>query len=553
MKIKKIRVVYVVILAMLLFASVVYMQNVINHQIQKKEVVLDYDWKIQINDRVYEDQTLSEFSVPKLYKGDQVIISRRLPNTEYSQAVIQLYSRYSSMEVYLDGQLLHQYGADMYKKGEVLGSGYQWVALPERYPGNEFRVVYHIGEKNAFASFDPIQIVNSVEMTDGLIGQSAVTGVIACSLIVIGFFSIVYVVLLGKGDPRFQMLFWLGVFSIAISMWMLASSRLIELLFKNLQQICYIEYFSMYLACASMLFFVAVFFQDRRAKRLSWCMAVIFMLLSAGMISLNVTNTIHFPKTVPVFHGVALFFAVVIMVCLAFEYRRHKDAERAFLFGIVCFFICMVLELIRYRYNKMCNPLYIIRQSMIPIGAILFTISMFGSFFLRVLERVAEELERKTLYDMAYQDSLTGINNRAWCEKTMDEFAKEERAITIINLDLNLFKEVNDTFGHAIGDELLIRFAKVLEEVFADAVCVGRMGGDEFIVIDDCQAEIEVVQKIEKLLECIEQENQKEEYAYQISVSYGYASTMEDCTVSPWKIYEKADEKMYAFKKETRK
>ena len=78
------------------------------------------------------------------------------------------------------------------------------------------------------------------------------------------------------------------------------------------------------------------------------------------------------------------------------------------------------------------------------------------------------------------------------------------------------------------------------------------MGGDEFVVIMDYVEDNVVETYMKRLLLKIEEDNKKRDFPYEISVSYGYAS---DCTgqqETPWKIYEKADHKMYKYKKETR-
>jgi diguanylate cyclase (GGDEF)-like protein len=313
----------------------------------------------------------------------------------------------------------------------------------------------------------------------------------------------------------------------------------------------YMEYICMYFACASMIEFVAVFLAGNNERKFFWILGKFFWGLSAVLILLNITNIRHFPKTVIFFQLFSLLSAIGIIYMIAKASVKKRRAEQTFLSGIVVFFLSVVLELVRYRYNKMCVPENVIDQSFIPVGAMLFIVFMAGGFFYRILEHVEEELERKTLYDMAFQDAMTGIRNRAWCEKVMHEFQAEKMPVTIINMDLNLFKEVNDTYGHSVGDDLLIEFAGILSEVFKSAKCVGRMGGDEFVVITQRLTEEEIRAWIRRLIAAIEKENEIVERPYKISVSYGYASS-EDGETSPWHVYEQADKQMYEYKKKNR-
>ena len=99
----------------------------------------------------------------------------------------------------------------------------------------------------------------------------------------------------------------------------------------------------------------------------------------------------------------------------------------------------------------------------------------------------AEHIER-----LAYYDTLTGLPNRRRCVDLLGSmFGAAERAresVAVVYLDLNNFKRVNDTFGHAVGDEVLLtvasRLAKTLEPFSArhPDVLVARFGGDEFVV-----------------------------------------------------------------------
>jgi diguanylate cyclase (GGDEF)-like protein/PAS domain S-box-containing protein len=84
---------------------------------------------------------------------------------------------------------------------------------------------------------------------------------------------------------------------------------------------------------------------------------------------------------------------------------------------------------------------------------------------------------------MAHHDSLTGLCNRALFQKRLEQALRTERRFGVLCLDLDRFKEVNDTFGHPIGDALLRQVAGRLCACVRDEDTVARLGGDEFAVI----------------------------------------------------------------------
>jgi len=83
-------------------------------------------------------------------------------------------------------------------------------------------------------------------------------------------------------------------------------------------------------------------------------------------------------------------------------------------------------------------------------------------------------------------DKLTGILNKAALERFAQERLKdmpEDRLSALYIIDLDHFKEANDTYGHQTGDVILQKFATALKRIFRTGDCIGRFGGDEFIVL----------------------------------------------------------------------
>lgn len=100
-------------------------------------------------------------------------------------------------------------------------------------------------------------------------------------------------------------------------------------------------------------------------------------------------------------------------------------------------------------------------------------------------EDVTERREMESrLEKMATTDSLTGIANRrhfiAQGEAAFETFKRYRRPLSLLMLDIDFFKKVNDTFGHSVGDEVLIRLARACEETMRSTDVCGRLGGEEF-------------------------------------------------------------------------
>jgi diguanylate cyclase (GGDEF)-like protein len=99
---------------------------------------------------------------------------------------------------------------------------------------------------------------------------------------------------------------------------------------------------------------------------------------------------------------------------------------------------------------------------------------------MKVYEARLEEVER-----IACQDELTGLANRREVEHQLEFRVRQGRPFCVLYIDLNGFKQINDTLGHFAGDDLLKQFAAELRSAFRTTDVVGRWGGDEFVVLED--------------------------------------------------------------------
>ncbi|MEO8596678.1 MAG: GGDEF domain-containing protein [Candidatus Solibacter sp.] len=156
-----------------------------------------------------------------------------------------------------------------------------------------------------------------------------------------------------------------------------------------------------------------------------------------------------------------------------------------------------------------------------------------------------EEAER-----LATVDSLTGLQNRRGIEGTLAALIQQRRKFSIIMLDLNGFKQINDTYGHAAGDDILRQFASELRAAFRSTDDAGRWGGDEFIMVLQCSRE-EAVRHVERARKWVLGE-------YTLTGSCPPAKVSVDAAIgiAEWRdtdtmeaLLERADTEMYRHKK----
>ena len=147
------------------------------------------------------------------------------------------------------------------------------------------------------------------------------------------------------------------------------------------------------------------------------------------------------------------------------------------------------------------------------------------------------------LNDMAYIDALTGIGNRLSLRRDYDSYQGHE--VTVLMLDLNDFKLINDTRGHEEGDRVLREIGKLLSDTFGKEHCY-RYGGDEFLVIVPGISSSEFGGK----LEILKQNKPAIDDTAKAGFSIGYVRAMLTDSDMLRNLISRADEKMYESKRE---
>ncbi len=155
---------------------------------------------------------------------------------------------------------------------------------------------------------------------------------------------------------------------------------------------------------------------------------------------------------------------------------------------------------------------------------------------------------------MATIDELTGLSNRRGfrmiADKALAVCKNVGRSATLLYLDLDGFKEINDHFGHAEGDRALIEIADLLREGFRDSDVVARIGGDEFCILLSATADSPGVEAVlERLAGKVAARNAQASSRYALAYSVGHVTFEPERHDSVDALLSDADRLMYAQKR----
>ena len=155
-----------------------------------------------------------------------------------------------------------------------------------------------------------------------------------------------------------------------------------------------------------------------------------------------------------------------------------------------------------------------------------------------------KKAEEKNIY-LSYHDHLTGLYNRRFFEDELKRLDTEScLPVTIIMGDLNGLKLINDSLGHVVGDQLLIKAAEVIRKTCHTCDCIARVGGDEFVILLPNTDTSDATQIIESLKHFISNEKIG---AIDLSISFGY-QTKRNTNESMIDTLAKAENHMYRHK-----
>ena len=157
--------------------------------------------------------------------------------------------------------------------------------------------------------------------------------------------------------------------------------------------------------------------------------------------------------------------------------------------------------------------------------------------------RLVAELQR--MAKLAGEDPLTGVANRRAFDETLAHLTQaDERKFGVVLADLDDFKQINDSFGHTVGDDVLVAFAKKLQLLVREGDLVARIGGDEFAVLMPNVTIVGLTEAANRLRESLFAELESKGKVLRVSASIGYAHSGPE----PKSVVQRADHWMYTHK-----
>ncbi|MBQ7658237.1 MAG: GGDEF domain-containing protein [Butyrivibrio sp.] len=245
-----------------------------------------------------------------------------------------------------------------------------------------------------------------------------------------------------------------------------------------------------------------------------------------------------------------MFYPIIFTVDSQNVYHRLPFSYTYYIVDIgYVFFSIWIYRSYENRYGKIrFFPLFLM------LGPIILGCAIQVIFYGVSLMWVSTAVGLTAIYmsvqnEFSYLDKLTGLYNRAYLDYMLENSTRERNNLGGIMIDVDYFKDINDTYGHSYGDEALIDVARVLTFAKPDKAVATRFAGDEFIILVKSTKEKELQNIITSIRDELKMFNETEERRYKLSLSLGY-SIYEPAHDSIDNFLKRMDDNMYVEKKE---
>ena len=492
----------------------------------------------------------------ELKKGESIVITS---NTQFlpqstNAATLMIVTDSCTVEAFCYDTPLYSYGLEEYKNHGLVGSGTHMIPFPDEYMGQPVTIRLTAARNGAKLDTHGSAYGDIEAIARSFSQRKGVAMIVSGFLIVFGF-MLIFLQFVFYNKSRFSPDFVIqGLLLLDIGLFLACYNNLMRFVIRD-------DITNTYALYITLIFIPYLIYMSQLSSRKQTKTAINNIILIAditiavGLSILNSTGMIYINELsgmICLFVTFHIFFTLLWMLFTGFRKRENEQlysyatlASQTVRLGLCVLTFCCLLELIVWKLglSRRLMPESDVRGLIVIPGALVLAGCIFIGYFYHCVAITKDADISEKLKDLAYTDKLTGLSNRAHCERVMAKLQSEQKDCLVISLDLDGLKAINDRLGHQSGDRYISGFAELLRESFSDAALCGRMGGDEFIIILEGLNRMHCNSGLQLLAA-----NVKTADAFDYRYSYGFAGTDEVKDKHLQAVYMLADERMYAMK-----
>lgn len=541
---------YIIILYVIIVAIVV---NILSLQQGLNYVELDNSISCEVT---FKDGTVGAYNsnlFPTIDKGETVVATIPIPdNSGLSNPAICFHIYNCTFELKYKDTVLFIAGEDLKDRNAFIGNHYGSVVLPKEVMGEELTLTCVATENSASGQLTDVYLMEASDVNNyPLMGHGAVF-LVFMTICMVSLLILIYALLHGLFNRLNRLVIWISFLAFLFSLYVLSSGGLLNILFYDDRICANAEYLTVFaLPIPISLYFLDIV-KGKRLKKLMRGMSIFYILYYIVTGILNYTTaSIHYNIFLTPLHVFMILGIVVYLTIPNLKISGEKDYGRSkslrtgtFILLVVCLF-----DLARFQLNQIMTVL-VYKNTLIPYGVLAMIAFMVRNVY-QEYQRSLSEINRKNyLESLAYQDALSGLMSRARFDEYIDAMRKEKpKEFSVLFIDLNNLKFVNDNYGHDEGDLFIRTFSNVLEKNFYNSEIISRFGGDEFVIVYRKNLTNRIKEILEEFRKDMDYINKQRRYKFVLSAAVGYAISTQDNPYDIDTAIKLADERMYEDKR----
>lgn len=251
-----------------------------------------------------------------------------------------------------------------------------------------------------------------------------------------------------------------------------------------------------------------------------------------------------------------LFYVVLILLNIKGHFLFEINADNSYVrmngmvflsaisIGIHLFYILNIFKALKTSEGRIVS--IVLLFTVLPILGIVIQIMFYGvpslwALFTQLLLFTYFVIEREDLL----KDALTGLASRRTLSKRLKQKLRGRKAFTLLMIDLNQFKSINDCYGHVEGDEALKIISRILQREVKQKDLICRYGGDEFVILVESVYETAGLLIENRILQAIKTYNEKKLKPYNLELSIGSLFIEDPKAYTEKKLLASVDMRMY--------
>lgn len=439
-----------------------------------------------VEDTPQSNHVDKDISLPYSIKGVEGIsftITNTLPADLSDHSAIAIGSNYCFNEIFIDGQVRYTYGDKaVLPFGRMVGNIKCIVPLESADAGKAIEICitphYTQGYEIPRVYMGGLNDIKAHVVYDNLWKIILCTVLSAFMLIA---FSFGFYQIIRKVNTWRNICLYFSMFVCCAVFWIICSSDLPQLLTSANEAVSFLSYLSLAFIGAPFMAFCSYIFPTGQ-KWLSF-VGVLGSVNTLVVILLFMTGIVDPPQILITSH---IYFGIVLLSDLYYSLKERKNnnyIHRFMLFANIFLLIFVGLGLGAFYIN----PTSGYDSVFFSIGFTMFIAILFAMLIFMQLHVTQEAIKLAVYKELAYTDTMTQLGNRASFDLEFSRLSGgtyiDYGSATLIILDVNGLKVVNDTLGHFAGDTLIKGAASSIQDTFENIGKLFRIGGDEFAVI----------------------------------------------------------------------